>query len=308
MRPMITSPTRPTAALSLLNPLRSEQEGLEATEAYMRDLCRDGQRQDTPVARACLYHLEAGGGRTRARISLAAAHCLALQTDEAVIISAVPELLHNASLIHDDLQDRSEQRRGRASVWAQFGSGIAVCAGDLLVSAAYGAMASYPAPEKISALIKRVHARTRTVIEGQAADLACAGKPDISLAAYREIAAAKSGPLLGLGIELALIGSGYDEAAATAAKAAGAFALAYQIADDIEDDANDYDSHGGESCLNAVHLLRERGDADPLASARQQACHALLIAEESAGCLPEGAGAALTQAATELRGKLGAGT
>ena len=308
MRPMITSPTRPTAALSLLNPLRSEQEGLEATEAYMRDLCRDGQRQDTPVARACLYHLEAGGGRARARISLAAAHCLALQTDEAVIISAVPELLHNASLIHDDLQDRSEQRRGRASVWAQFGSGIAVCAGDLLVSAAYGAMAGFPAPEKIPTLIKRVHARTRTVIEGQAADLACAGKPDISLAAYREIAAAKSGPLLGLGIELALIASGYGEAAATAAKAAGAFALAYQIADDIEDDANDYDSHGGESCLNAVHLLRERGDADPLASARQQACHALLIAEESAGCLPEGAGAALTQAATELRRKLGADT
>ena len=89
---------------------------------------------------AAIYHLRSGGRRVRARLAIQACSALGLSEDDALCIAAVVELLHNASLIHDDLQDQEKLRHGCVTVWTKFGTNVAICTGDLMLSAAYGAL------------------------------------------------------------------------------------------------------------------------------------------------------------------------
>ncbi|MBV5277060.1 polyprenyl synthetase family protein, partial [bacterium] len=68
--------------------------------------------------RAARYHLEAGGQRVRARLALHACEALGVVGDQSVRLAACVELLHNASLVHDDLQDKEKLRRGLPTVCA----------------------------------------------------------------------------------------------------------------------------------------------------------------------------------------------
>ena len=113
----------------------------------------------SPLTEAIRYHLSTGGGRIRASIALGCAAALDLDVEAAVIAAAVPELLHNASLIHDDMQDGDIERRGRAALWVAFDRDTAICAGDQMISAAYGALASFPDSKVVASLLRRVHLR-----------------------------------------------------------------------------------------------------------------------------------------------------
>ena len=92
------------------------------------------------VADAARYHFSAGGSRIRAQLGLAAAAALNLSPQASLACALAPELLHNASLVHDDLQDEDTMRRTRPAVWSRFGKDIAISTGDLLISAAYVAL------------------------------------------------------------------------------------------------------------------------------------------------------------------------
>lgn len=259
-------------------------------EGRMRDLLRaSGGR----AAEAALHHLDAGGSRVRASLALDAGAALGLDDGTRLSIAAACELLHNASLIHDDLQDQDPVRRGREAVWARFGADVAVCAGDLMLSAAYAALAG--AGPRAGALIAHAHARVATVIAGQCADLD-PGPARADAQAYERIAAAKSGPLLSLPLELALMASGREDRIEAAARAAEGFAIAYQISDDLND--AEQDAASGE--LNIVAVLAAGGEQAPSAAAAARA-HALFeAARREAGALPRGAGARLADYAARM--------
>ena len=123
------------------------------------------------LLRACAHHLGAGGQRVRALLALDAGVTLGIPDVDAVTIAATVELLHNASLIHDDLQDRSAQRRGAPTVQSAFGAGIALCAGDLLLSGAYGVLAGYSATASLPRLLALTHSATADAAQGQSADV-----------------------------------------------------------------------------------------------------------------------------------------
>ncbi len=260
-----------------------------------------GSRRISEIA---AYHLHAGGGRTRARLALQAALRLSLSKTEATALAAIPELLHNASLVHDDLQDRSPVRRGKPSAWAAYGTDNALLAGDLLISAAYAAIAEYPQPNVVPPLLQRAHQRTAEVISGQAEDLRSVDGVNIPFDDYEVIAAGKSGPLLGLGVELALTAAGFDEAATSAAVASRDLAIAYQITDDLQDDWSDRREGKGQPCLNAVHILRRQHGQSCRAMARQRAKLALKRSRSAASRLPNGAGLALLGVARQLEASL----
>ena len=78
---------------------------------------------------------QTGGGRVRAKLGLEAAEILNLDDPGRLACACGPELLHNASLVHDDLQDRDETRRGHPAVWRRFGPAAAISIGDLMISA-----------------------------------------------------------------------------------------------------------------------------------------------------------------------------
>jgi geranylgeranyl diphosphate synthase type II len=261
----------------------------------------------TDVTNACLeamhLHLAAGGGRVRARICLQASNALGLSDGDAVRIAAVCELLHNASLVQDDLLDRSTLRRGAPCIWVTHGDSIAVCAGDLMLSAAYGLLAEIWQPGFIAQALRLIHRRTSEIILGQAAEGERKSEREATMAYYERLAQGKSASLLSLSLELPLLLSGHGSELETAHSAACDFAVAYQIADDLTDVAQDM----REGSLNLVMLFMEQEGMT-----QDEAWHAAVnIAKEKlassaahAAKLPKNCSAAMLDHAGTLRHSL----
>ena len=262
-----------------------------------------GMMADAAVAG--VNHLTGGGRRVRARLALQAGEALGLLADDSVIIAAAVELLHNASLVHDDLQDREDTRRGSPTVWAAHGDEVAICTGDLLLSAAYGVLGKISDCRKLPSLIKQTHACTVKVIRGQCAELLARGKQVTDMAVYEEIAAGKSGALLSLPLELVLIASGHHAWLGEAKHAARSFGIAYQIRDDIEDVVSDAMGEEGPRAVNALLVLRDGGHGHNAEEvAREIGSYHIRSAILSAERLPNGAGAFLRELAQGLSNQL----
>jgi geranylgeranyl pyrophosphate synthase len=253
---------------------------------------------------AATYHLKTPGHKVRARLCLAACLKLNIKYDDMLIISAVSELLHNASLIHDDIQDMDEVRRGLETVWKKFGINLAICAGDLLLSTAYGVLVNISDPKILPKLITTINQRTASVIKGQCDDIEYKNNTMISVESYSKIAKAKSGALLGLPIELALILSGHDEYLSLAKNAAGAFAVGYQVADDLNDIEKDAPKHDGNKSLNIIFVLSDTGSKNPMTDAMILAEQSLSEAVRLAEKLPNNSGALLIKLALQLQGQI----
>ncbi len=111
---------------------KSENKTLEATEVLINTLIADSS--DGGVGEFAKFHFETGGKRLRARLALEAVHALTLNfsASKAVGWAAACELLHNASLVHDDIQDGDRVRRGKPTVWVRCGVAQAINVGDLM--------------------------------------------------------------------------------------------------------------------------------------------------------------------------------
>lgn len=247
-------------------------------ETAMTDLLA---RDDGVMAQAARYHLASGGGRARANLALQSANALQLPFDTTRAISAACELLHNASLVHDDLQDGDTVRRGEEAVWKKFGLNTAICLGDFMVSAAYAAIASAPV-DRLSEMIAHMHKRVSDVIGGQHADLE---NDCTTIAEYNEVARMKSGPLLGLPVELCLMAANFSDHVSAAMAASDAIAIAYQTTDDISDVERDIEVGG----LNFLMVVEGDMTSRTLA-ARLHAAEYSRAAIEIAKTLPYGSG------------------
>lgn len=241
-------------------------------------------RDDGVMVNAARYHLESGGGRVRADLALQSANALKLSFETSRAISTACELLHNASLVHDDLQDGDTMRRGKPAVWTKFGSNTAICVGDLMVSAAYAAVAS-ASVGRLPEMIAHMHQRVSDVIGGQHADLegGCT-----TIEHYNEVARMKSGPLLGLPVELCLIAADRSADVSAAMAASDAIAIAYQTTDDISDADRDMDV----GALNFLAIVQ--GDMKSRTqAARSHASEYARKAIAIAKTLPSGSGSGL---------------
>ena len=253
---------------------------------------------------AATYHLQTGGQRIRARLALHASTSLGLTIDDACSLASTAELLHNASLIHDDLQDRDRSRRDCDTAWVVYGDEIAICAGDLLLSAAYCALAGVSCKSRLPRMMKLTHLRITHAVRGQCADLK---SQPLSVEDYKTIAVAKSGALLGLPIELALMAADKTDALAVAKKAADSFAIGYQIYDDLQDVDADMTRRALAPVTNIVQVLKScRAATDRNASdlARKLGLEHLKSAAATSADLPQLAGGLLQQLAIELHTRL----
>jgi len=249
-------------------------------------------RHDCVAASAGQTHIANSGSLSRARLALQTCLSLDVAPHSAVSIAAGCELLHNASLVHDDLQDRDSIRRGKPAIWSSHGADVAICVGDLMISAAYAAFAD----AGVSGLVHTAHKAVAKAIVGQCADLHARNVRPADLQAYEQIASDKAGALFALPLELALIAAGHETACEVAHQAACHFAIGYQILDDLDDAASD--ARNGE--LNIVNLLRAVNDADPEGSASALAHRHLQAALQLSQTLPCGSGATLQRFAEEL--------
>lgn len=208
--------------------------GLPAVVRRVKDIV--GLSGRGPAADIALEHLSTGGKHFRARLALAAGNVLG--ADSAALIGAATacELLHNATLIHDDIQDGDLVRRGQPAVWARHGTPQAINAGDLLLMLPFSAVQRLDDPAcsgLMSAAIARRAART---VLGQSAEMTMLAREELSWSAYLHAILGKTGALIALPVELAALAAGLDPfTAGQLGDEALGLGVLFQLQDDIVD-------------------------------------------------------------------------
>jgi geranylgeranyl diphosphate synthase type I len=224
-------------------------------------------------------HLDAGGKRVRARLALAAAATLGVARERAAPWAAAVEMLHNATLVHDDLQDGDRVRRGRPTTWAVHGMPQAVNCGDLMLMLPTLLAAQVDASESVRFRLAHALARrAAATVRGQAADLSLHDAIDAGgdpVEVYLRCIEGKTGELFALPVEGAALLAGID--VDTAREMAEPFLLLgmlFQLQDDVLDlfgdkgrEARGADIKEGKiSALVVEHLRLHPGDAPWLLS------------------------------------------
>ncbi|MGW3964811.1 polyprenyl synthetase family protein [Amycolatopsis sp. NPDC005003] len=153
--------------------------------------------------------------------------------EDAVPASAAIELLHNASLIHDDIMDGDRERRHRPTVWAKFGEPMAILAGDALIALGFEAIAGcrHPAAARSTAVLA---ATLRKLAVGQELDLRFESEATVSVTDCLAMMGGKTGVLLGCSCRL---GSAFASAPAEWSVRFERFGyhlgIAFQLVDDL---------------------------------------------------------------------------
>ena len=192
------------------------------------------------LAEAIRYCLLAPGKRIRPLLTLAAAEACECEVSAAIPVACAVEMIHNYSLIHDDLpaMDDDELRRGRPTCHIKFGEATAILAGDALIPMAFETIAREVQPAEVALECSRllaVAAGPANLVGGQADDLACEfGARDREM--LERIHRRKTGALLTVSIELgAVIANTDDQRRHSLVKYGQHLGLAFQIVDDLLD-------------------------------------------------------------------------
>lgn len=178
------------------------------------------------------------GKRIRPTVAMLAAGASGGDPLAAAPLAAAIELLHNFTLIHDDVQDHSPTRRHRPTVWGLWGIGQAINAGDALFAAAHLPLYSLvergvPAALALS-VIEAFDRMTIDIVAGQTLDLGFEARPDVSPAEYLRMIAGKTAAIVRYAAWAgARIGEVMDEQAARWADFGLALGLGFQIRDDL---------------------------------------------------------------------------
>ncbi len=200
-------------------------------------LIGDATRAAGLLGIATAHHLASGGRGWRVGLALDCAAAVRVPWQDAAAWAAACELVHQASIVHDDVQDGTAVRRGRPSVAARYGAATAICVGDQLLTQAFGVAAGLPAP---AALVRLLAARVSEMVAGQADEFAPDLWETMTLERYRAMAGGKAGAAVALPIEgAALLAAQPPPEISRAGRVGGALGMAYQMGDDAVDVAAD---------------------------------------------------------------------
>jgi geranylgeranyl pyrophosphate synthase len=189
------------------------------------------------LAQAATYHFQNPGKSFRAQLALCSGLALGVDEHDNLHWAAACELLHNASLIHDDISDASTQRRGQKSINEQFGSDMALCLGDWMIAKAFELAARNS--HHGGALVALLAQAMQETCSGQISDITqrqCA-----ELDEWQRIAKGKTAPLLIAPIKGAALAAGlYNNSSSLESlggleELIGFCGLAYQGRNDIDD-------------------------------------------------------------------------
>lgn len=188
--------------------------------------------------------INAGGKRIRPLLVMLTARALGYKGRQHHVLAAVVELIHTASLLHDDVVDESALRRGVPSANACFGNAASVLVGDFMHTRAFKMMLSAGDWQVMEILAET----TNTIAEGEVMQLMQAGCAEVDEAAYFRIIHAKTARLFEAAASLGALAASAPEPLRQAAACCGrALGLAFQLADDALDYAGDVGALGKET-------------------------------------------------------------
>jgi octaprenyl-diphosphate synthase len=193
------------------------------------------------VEKIAQYIIESGGKRMRPLITLLTAKALNYDNDNAVKLATIIEFLHTATLLHDDVVDTSELRRGKATANANWGNAPSVLVGDFLYSRAFQMMVDIGSVELMGILANT----TNIIAEGEVFQLMNAKNPNISEQQYYDVIESKTAMLFIAASQGVATLADCDEQTINAAKEYGLkLGLAFQLVDDILDYTGDAQEMG----------------------------------------------------------------
>jgi geranylgeranyl diphosphate synthase, type II len=249
--------------------MRSPDELRSLVEEYVGDLALTPELhgQSDSVRYALV-----GGKRVRGVICLATAEAAGGDAEAALPAAASLELVHAFSLVHDDLPalDNDAERRGRKSVWAEYGEAVAVLAGDALLAEAFRLALSYPLPH----VGRELAQATLGMIGGQHLDITGAAPDEATLHRL------KTGCLFAASVGVVLWVAGVPEREQTPWRVFGdELGLLFQIVDDILDGDGYVLAHGEDG----ARLLADQAAARAQARLRDVGADTSTLEEIVAG-------------------------
>ncbi len=181
------------------------------------------------------YVISGGGKRIRPTLLLLSAKVFGVKSPNAMSLALAVELIHNFSLVHDDIMDHANSRRGRETVHVVWDADTAILCGDVLLAIASECVSLNTSGDPIQ--LMQVFGRTvRELCEGQALDMVIGTKEDLSTDDYLHMVDGKTGGLLSASLEMGGIAGGAGPEACAALREAGkSIGRAFQILDDLLD-------------------------------------------------------------------------
>jgi geranylgeranyl diphosphate synthase, type I len=218
-------------------------EQKERFEVHLEGLIR-AYRGSTQVADMLCYHFGYGehgparrGKRLRPSLLLRVADAEGAPVHDALDAAAAIEILHNYSLVHDDIEDGDELRHGRRTLWSVYGIPQALNAGDALCALSFLVLmnATHRHPgDRVLRMVRALHEAHATMCDGQSLDLAFERATHVDLAEYHRMIDAKTAALFGASSELgALCAPCEDQSVLRYRELGRAYGLAFQIRDDV---------------------------------------------------------------------------
>jgi octaprenyl-diphosphate synthase len=224
-------------------------------------------RMESPVPlinQLATYIIAAGGKRLRPLLTLAVARALNYGGTDHLKLAASVEFIHTATLLHDDVVDESDQRRGQPSANAMFGNQASVLVGDFLFSRAFQLMV-----ETHSLDVLRILSTASAVIaQGEVMQLASTGNLALTRETYFEVIGAKTAALFAAAAEVGAVIAKADSDIINAVNEYGQnLGVAFQIADDVLDYQGNLETMG----KNSGDDFREGKITLPVVMALEQA-------------------------------------
>jgi octaprenyl-diphosphate synthase len=254
--------------------LRDVQALAAADMAAVDALIRRRLSSDVLLINQIAEHIVAAGGkRLRPMLHLLAARAAGYRGEEHLQLAAVIEFIHTATLLHDDVVDESDLRRGRKTANALWGNAASVLVGDFLYSRSFQLMVEL---ERM-AVMKILADTTNAIAEGEVLQLLHVHNPDTDEAAYLRVIERKTAVLFAAATRLGAVLASCDAASETALADYGLnLGYAFQIADDVLDYTSDAETLGknlgddlaeGKATLPVIHAM-QHGDAATRAKLR----------------------------------------
>jgi octaprenyl-diphosphate synthase len=219
--------------------LTTPSSELDRIIAFLRDdleqverVMRVGMSSVAPVIPAIGDHTFDSGGKRIRPASPARGAAVRLSRPRAIQIAVAAEYLHSASLLHDDVVDGAETRRGKPSVNARFGSKLAILVGDFLYARTCQTLVEDGDPDILASFAESI----RAMAEGEVLQLTRSFDPELSESTYLDVIGGKTSSLLAAAAEAGAILGGVTRAERKAVRDYGwQLGLAFQLVDDALD-------------------------------------------------------------------------
>ena len=279
--------------MSVVEPLRTAlalpgiQSLAQADMAAVDALIRARLASDVVLINQIADHIiSAGGKRLRPMLVVLAGQACGPTTPDHHQLAAIIEFIHTSTLLHDDVVDESDLRRGRSTANALWGNAPSVLVGDFLYSRSFQLMVELDRMDVMRLLADT----TNRIAEGEVLQLLHVHNPDTDEAAYLRVIERKTAVLFAAGTRLGAMASDVDEGIQRRLYDYGmALGYAFQIADDVLDYTADAEALGknlgddlaeGKATLPLIHAIRhsDTGTAERLRA---------IVQEGDAGAMPE---------------------